>query len=65
MEFTYEGYFYVDERSLDRMAKEVKEGGSLDEVYTEWILGLEDVYYYTVGNVEDDIKKEILRRVGR
>ena len=62
MEFRYDGYFYVDELSLDDMANEIKEGASLDEIYDDWVSGLEDVDYFTVDYVEDDIKKEILRR---
>ena len=63
MEFEYTDTFYVSEHDLEKFVDKVIDGLNVDEVIDDWTYGLDDCDYYTVNNIRDQLKEEIMQRV--
>lgn len=66
MYFNYTDSFYVEESDLEEMYRLCKEEHySVEDAVDEVALGFDDEFFYTYANVEDQIIKEIERRLAQ
>lgn len=66
MEFTYTDTFYVEETDIEYlvnciMSKEC----SIQEAIDDWSAELDDEYYYSVGEIEDQLRQVIIDRINK
>ena len=63
MRFYYEDCAYIEEEDLELMVKRVKDGENFENVFDDIISGYDDDVYYSSSLFEEDVKKEILKRL--
>ena len=63
MEFEYTGYIYVSEDDLNEMAILVKNGCNVKDAIYDVASGWDDVFYYSIDNIFEQLRDEVLRRV--
>lgn len=64
MEFEYTSAIYIDEYDLTEMVVKVKNGELFDDVFYDILSGYDDIDYYNCHLIENDVRKEIERRIG-
>lgn len=62
MDFEYTGYFYVSEDDLNEMAILVRNGRNVKDAIYDVASGWDDVFYYGVENIFEQLRDEVLRR---
>lgn len=62
MDFEYTGYFYVSEDDLNEMAQLVRNGRNVRVAIYDVAAGWDDVLYYGVENIFEQLRDEVLRR---
>lgn len=62
MEFEYTGCFYVSEDDLNEMAQLVRGGRNVKDAIYDIASGWDDVLYYGIEDILDQLKDEVLRR---
>lgn len=66
MEFTYTDTFYVEEADIAYMVDcVVSEGCTIEEAIDDWSAELDDEYYYSVGEIEDQLRQVIIDRINK
>lgn len=66
MEFTYTDTFYVEEADIAYMVDcVVSEGCTIEEAIDDWSAELDDEYYYSVGEIEDQLRQVINNRINK
>lgn len=63
MEFKYTSSIIIDDDDMDRICNEVKNGRDFNDAFEYVISGYDDCDYYHMGDIYDDVKKEIERRI--
>lgn len=64
MEFKFSDNFDVSEYEIEEMCEKIKkEYYSIPQAISEWAEGLSDDLFYLVGYIEDDLAKEIEKRL--
>ena len=63
MEFYFESCIVVSEYDLDEMVNRVKNGEDFDEVYDDISASWGDYEYYSSGLIEEEVEKEVIRRI--
>lgn len=63
MEFNFSGTFYVNEEEIKEICNYVKNGMGIQTAINCWAEGLDDVDFYSVGRIEEDLAREIKKRV--
>lgn len=62
MDFEYTGYFYVSEDDLNEMAILVRNGHNVKDAIYDVVSGWDDVLYYGVENIFEQLRDEVLWR---
>lgn len=62
MEFEYTGSFWVDENDLNEMASFVRNGRNVKDAIYDVASCWDDVCYYGVEDIFEQLQDEILRR---
>lgn len=66
MEFTYTNTFYVEETDIEYIVNcIVSEGCTIKEAIDDWSAELDDEYYYSVGEIEDQLRQVIKDRINK
>lgn len=65
MEFEYTSAIYIDEYDLTEMVVKVKNGELFDDVFYDILSGYDDIDYYNCHLIENDVRKEIERRIDK
>lgn len=66
MEFNYTDTFYVEEADIAYMVDcVVSEGYTIEEAIDDWSAELDDEYYYSVGEIEDQLRQVIIDRINK
>lgn len=63
MEFTYTSTIIIDDDDMNRICNEVKGGRDFNDAFEYVISGYDDCDYYHMGDIYDDVKEEIERRI--
>lgn len=63
MEFEYTSTITIDEIDMDRIYNGVKNGEDFGDVFDDVISEYDDCDYYHMGDIYDDVEKEIERRI--
>ena len=62
MEFEYTGSFWIEENDLNEMATLVKEGHNVRDAIYNVASAWDDVLYYSVEDIFEQLRDEVLRR---
>lgn len=62
MDFEYTGYFYVSEDDLNEIAQLVRNGRNVRDAIYDVAAGWDDVLYYGVEEIFEQLRDEVLRR---
>ena len=66
MEFNYTDTFYVEEGDIEYIVNcIVSEGYTIEEAIDDWSAELDDEYYYSVGEIEDQLRQVINDRINK
>ena len=65
MEFEYTSSIYVTSEDLRKMYLYVKRGGDFDIIFDDIMCGYDDYDYYHAGDIYDQVKSEIERRLAQ
>lgn len=66
MEFNYTDTFYVEEEDIEYIVNcIVSEGCTIEEAIDDWSAELDDEYYYSVGEIEDQLRQIIIDRLNK
>lgn len=63
MEFTYTSSIIIDEYDMNRICNDVKGGKDFNDAFDDTLCGYDDYDYYHMGDIYDDVKEEIERRI--
>lgn len=63
MIFEYTSYINIAECDMDEICDGVKNGEDFGDVFDEVLCGYDDCDYYHMGDIYDDVEKEIERRI--
>lgn len=63
MIFEYTSYINIAECDMDEICNGVKDGEDFCDVFDEVLCGYDDYDYYHMGDIYDDVEKEIERRI--
>ena len=63
MEFKYTSIIIIDENDMDRIYNDVKSGRDFGDAFDDVVSGYDDCDYYHMGDIYDDVEKEIERRI--
>lgn len=63
MEFEYTTSLFIDETDLETMCEHVKKGEDFTDIFDMIISYYDDEIYYASGNVYDQVKEEVEKRI--
>lgn len=63
MIFEYTSYINIAECDMDEICNDVKNGRDFADAFDDALCGYDDCDYYHMGDIYDDVEKEIERRI--
>ena len=63
MIFEYTSYINIAECDMEEICNGAKDGEDFSDVFDEVLCGYDDCDYYHIGDIYDDVEKEIKRRI--